>query len=262
MDLRLDDHTAFVIGGSRGIGAAAARVLAAEGCDVYVGTREQRSAADDTVAAVRSQGREGEAVQFNVCDADTVDAAADQLTEAVEALDVLVLCADAVGITGSKEIEPSEWEAVVDSTLNGVSYALRALVPLLRDGAAVVTVASVAADTGASHHAPYAAARKGLIGLTKEAARSLAPQVRVNCLAPGLTETRRGRQALASLPDDYVEEKLLADDVARPEEMARWIAFLASPISGFMYGATVEVDGGRSLREDESSSLRRMDRET
>lgn len=192
MDLRLDGHTAFVIGGSQGIGAAAARVLAAEGCDVYVGVCKHRASADDTVAAVRSQGRKGEAVPLDVCDADTVDAAADQLTEAVEALDVLVLCVGAIGVTLFEEVEPVEWETVVDSTLSGASYTLRALVPLLREGGAVVTVASVEAHTGAPQHAPYAATKAGLIDLTKSAARALAPQVRVNCLAPGLTETGRG----------------------------------------------------------------------
>jgi 3-oxoacyl-[acyl-carrier protein] reductase len=118
---------------------------------------------------------------------------------------------------------------------------------MLRAGSAVVTVASVAAQTGASHHAHYAAAKAGIINLTKSAARQLAPAIRVNCVSPGLTRTAMGEETVARTADDLVA-KLLTKRMAEPEEIARVIVFLASPAASFVYGATFDVNGGRDLR--------------
>ena len=112
----------------------------------------------------------------------------------------------------------------------------------------VVTVASVAASTGAPHHAHYAAAKAGVVGLTKSAARALAPRVRVNCVSPGLTLTPMGELTMAGLAPGYAESRLLAGRVASPQEVASCIAFLASPVSSFVYGACLDVNGGRDLR--------------
>ncbi|MFZ5829325.1 MAG: SDR family oxidoreductase, partial [Planctomycetota bacterium] len=125
---------------------------------------------------------------------------------------------------------------------------LKAARPMLADPASVVAVASVAGQTGVPHHAHYAAAKAGLINFTKSAARALAPRVRVNCVAPGLTLTEMGRQTADALPPDYVKKNLLTHRWAEPEEIARLIAFVASPVAGFMTGATVDINGGRLLR--------------
>ena len=125
---------------------------------------------------------------------------------------------------------------------------LQAARPLLRAGASVVMVASVAGQTGVPHHAHYAAAKAGLINLTKSAARALAPAVRVNCVAPGMTLTGMGRLTATALPADYARKNLLAGRFAEPEEIARLIVFVASPLAGFMTGATLDINGGRLLR--------------
>jgi 3-oxoacyl-[acyl-carrier protein] reductase len=111
----------------------------------------------------------------------------------------------------------------------------------------VVTVASVAAQTGAPHHPAYAAAKAGIINLTKSAARAMAPDIRVNCVSPGLTRTAMGEMTVAGTADDPVA-KLLTKRMAEPEEIARAIVFLASPAASFVYGATFDVNGGRDLR--------------
>jgi 3-oxoacyl-[acyl-carrier protein] reductase len=125
---------------------------------------------------------------------------------------------------------------------------LRAALPLLNDGGAVVTVSSVAAHTGAPLHAHYAAAKAGLVNLTKSCARALAPRLRVNCVAPGITLTPMGSTTAASLPPDYARTKLLTGRFAEPEEIARCIVFLASPAASFITGATLDANGGRDLR--------------
>jgi 3-oxoacyl-[acyl-carrier protein] reductase len=109
-------------------------------------------------------------------------------------------------------------------------------------------VASVAAHTGAPHHPHYAAAKAGLVNLTKSLARALAPQVRVNCVAPGITLTPMGQDTIDNLADDYAATSLLLQRFATPRRMAQLIALLASPVAEFMTGATIDVNSGRFLR--------------
>jgi 3-oxoacyl-[acyl-carrier protein] reductase len=137
---------------------------------------------------------------------------------------------------------------VIAVNLSGAFYVLQASVPLMREGGSIVTVASVAAQTGTPHHLHYAAAKAGLVNLTKSLARDLAPRIRVNCIAPGITMTPMGQSTIASLSADYAETKIPVQRYANAEEIARCIVFVASPIAGFMTGATVDINGGREMR--------------
>ncbi len=248
MDLQLRDKIALITGASSGIGGATARVLAEEGADVVVGYHKNREGAERTAQAVRAAGRTAWILGMDVADAKEVDAAIEQLQQQVEQLDVLVLCAGQSTVTPFAELTPEEWAWIVGVNLNGPFHVLQATRPMLNVGASVVTVASVAGQTGVPHHAHYAAAKAGLINLTKSAARALAPRVRVNCVAPGMTLTEMGRQTTTALPPDYAQKNLLTHRFAEPEEVARVIAFVASPVAGFMTGATIDINGGRVLR--------------
>lgn len=112
----------------------------------------------------------------------------------------------------------------------------------------IVTVASVAAQTGAPHHPHYAAAKAGIVNLTKSLARDLAPGIRVNCVAPGITMTPMGQSTTAYLAPDYAATKIPMQRYATAEEIARCIVFVASPVAGFMTGATIDINGGREMR--------------
>jgi 3-oxoacyl-[acyl-carrier protein] reductase len=250
LDLGLRGTIALVTGGSSGIGAACARVLAEEGADVLVAYWMNRLGADATVAAVRQAGRRAWPVRMDVTDALAVASAVDGATEreGITRLDVVVLCAGQNVVTPFEALTPDEWDRVVRVNLHGPFHVLRAVRPLLREGASVVTVASVAAHTGAPHHAHYAAAKAGLVNFTKSAARALAPAVRVNCVAPGITLTEMGRETAAALSPDYVSSRLLSGRFAEPEEIARLVVFLASPVASFVTGATLDANGGRDLR--------------
>jgi 3-oxoacyl-[acyl-carrier protein] reductase len=248
VDLGLSGKVALVTGASSGIGAATASLLAAEGADVVVSYARDLAGAQQTATVVRAHGREASLLRMDVGDAGAVSSAIAELGQQVSGLDVAVLCAGVNVITPFEDLTPAEWDQVVQVNLSGTFYVLQAIRPLLRDAAAVVTVASVAANTGAPHHAHYAAAKAGVVGLTKSAARALAPRVRVNCVAPGLTSTPMGELTLAGLTEGYAESKLLAGRVATPSEIAHCIVFLASPMSSFVYGACLDVNGGRDLR--------------
>jgi len=248
VDLELRGRVALVTGASSGIGAATARLLAAEGASVVVAYHTNSAGAETVASDVRAAGARSWCVSLDMADAADVERAmAEVATMTDGALDVAVLNAGQNILTPLQTLGPDEWDAVVRTNLNGTFYLLRAVRSLLKDGASIVTVASVAAHTGAPHHAHYAAAKAGIVNLTKSAARELAPAIRVNCVAPGLTHTAMGEDTLAGSAGDPVA-KLLAGRMADADEIARVIVFLASPAASFVYGATWDVNGGRDLR--------------
>ncbi len=248
MDLQLKDKIALVTGASSGIGAATAQVLADEGAHVVACYHKNRPGAERTAEAVRKAGRRAWLAGMDVAHPDEVAAAIEGLQGQVAKLDILILCAGESRNTPLAELTPGEWARIIAVNLNGPFHVLQAVRPMLPPGSAVVTVASVAGQTGVPHHAHYAAAKAGLINFTKSAARALAPHVRVNCVAPGMTLTGMGRLTAAALPPDYAQRNLLAGRFAQPDEVARVIAFVASPLTGFMTGATIDINGGRLLR--------------
>jgi 3-oxoacyl-[acyl-carrier protein] reductase len=249
MDLGLGDRVALVTGASGGIGSATARLLAEEGADVVIAYGRNADAAERVAAEVRAAGRRAWCVAMDVRDAASVERGLRETAAATGgSLDVVVLNAGENVVTPLETLDTAEWDAVVHANLNGTFYVLRAVRGMLRAGASVVTVASVAAQTGARQHAHYAAAKAGIVNLTKSVARDLAPAVRVNCVAPGLTRTPMGLATIAARGEDEATAKLLARRLAAPEEIARVIVFVASPAASFMYGATIDVNGGRELR--------------
>ena len=249
MELGLRDRVALVTGASGGIGSATARMLAEEGADVVIAYGRRGDAAERVAAVVRSAGRRAWCVGMDVSDAASVERGMRDVHAAVGgSLDVVVLNAGYNVVTPLDALGAAEWDDVVQCNLNGTFYVLRAVRPLLHEGASMVTVASVAAQTGARQHAHYAAAKAGIVNLTKSVARDLAPAVRVNCVAPGLTRTPMGAATIAERGEDDATAKLLARRLAEPEEIARVIVFVASPAASFMYGATIDVNGGRELR--------------
>jgi 3-oxoacyl-[acyl-carrier protein] reductase len=248
MDLGLAGKIALVTGASSGIGAATARTFAEEGADVVVCFHRDREGGERTAEVVRKLGRRSWLCPMDLADPESIRRGVEQLPETCRSLDTLVFCAGKNQVTPFSEISPEEWREILDVNLSGPFYLLQALAPLLKDGASVVTVSSVAAHTGNANHMHYAAAKAGLVNLTKSMARALAPRVRVNCVAPGITLTPMGEETAASLAPDYAQTRLLTGRYATPEEIARWIVIVASPISSFMSGATVDVNGGRDLR--------------
>jgi 3-oxoacyl-[acyl-carrier protein] reductase len=248
MNLDLLNKTVFITGASSGIGAAVAQIFSEEGADVAISFDRNGDSAEKTAQRVRANGRRAWLCPMDVSDPDSVYAAIHQLTPEIRAVDALVLCAGLSLHTEFAEISPEEWNRVISVNLNGAFYTLQALTPMLSEGSAVVIVSSVSAQTGVSHQAHYAAAKAGLVNLTKSAARALAPRVRVNCITPGITLTPIGQDTINALDGDYARNKMLLQRYATPQEIARCIVFMASPANSFMTGATVDVNGGRELR--------------
>ncbi len=248
MDLELRGRTAVVVGGSSGIGADVAGVLAEEGCDVAVTYRSSPEGAEQAAAGVRSHGRRAWVAPLDLSAPQRAARDALALVSSQGGLDALVLCAGHNVVTPYSQITADEWGAVLNANLTGAFFALQSMTPAIRPGGSIVTVASVAAHTGAPHHMHYAAAKAGLVNLTRSLARELAPQVRVNCVAPGITLTPMGANTIEHLPDDYAQKSLLLQRYATSRRVAQMIAVVASPVSEYMTGAIIDVNSGRHLR--------------
>jgi 3-oxoacyl-[acyl-carrier protein] reductase len=248
MDLRLKNKIAFVTGASRGIGAATAQLLAKEGCHLFLGYNTRFDEAEHVATDIRRMGRKAWLVKMNMTDENEVQIGAQEIIDHVGRLDILILNAGHNILTSFDELDNDEWDEIIRINLSGPFYILNALKEHFNDGSSVVMLSSVAGHTGAPHHVHYAAAKAGLINLTRSFAKAMAPRTRVNCVAPGLTRTDMGKETLAFLSEDYVKEKLLAGRSAEPFEIASLIVFLASPVSGFIFGETVNINGGRDFR--------------
>ncbi|HEY1778044.1 MAG TPA: 3-oxoacyl-ACP reductase FabG [Solirubrobacteraceae bacterium] len=239
------DGCAVVTGGSRGIGAAIARTLAADGWAVAVNYRSGEAEAHAVVAEIEAAGGRAVALQADVADPQ---AAVPLLDAAAEALGAPVLAlvnnagvrADGLALSLSDE----DWQRVLDTNL-GATYrltraALRAMIRA-RFGR-VINIASVVGPRANAGQANYAASKAAVIGFTKTAAVEVARRgVTINAVAPGLIAT----DMTADIPTVLLE-RVPAQRAGSPEEVAAAVAFLASAAAGYITGSTLYVDGGLS----------------
>jgi 3-oxoacyl-[acyl-carrier protein] reductase len=232
-----------VTGGSRGIGAAIARGLAADGWPVAVNYRTDAAAAAAVVQEIEQGGGKATAVAADVSDAG----AADQLFAAAESsfdLPVLVLVNNA-GIARdnlSPSLDDEEWSSVLDTNLTAAfRLTRRALKPMLRQRyGRIVNIASVTALRANPGQANYAAAKAGLVAFTKTVAVEVARRgVTVNAVAPGWIDT----EMTAEVSKDLLEA-VPARRAGTPDEVAACVRFLASDAAGYVTGAVLTVDGG------------------
>ena len=246
--MTLQDKAALVTGAATGIGRAIAERFAREGALVAVNFRSSREAAQQLVAEIRAAGGVAIPVAADVSIESEVRAMIDQVEREFGCLDVLVNNAGwstRVPHRNLDELTDEIWEKTFDINLRGLFYCLRAAVPLLRkqDGAAIVNVASVAGSTGVGSSMAYAAAKAGVLTMTKSLARALAPEIRVNAISPGLIGTHfAGRPNSSS---DFSAEEMATPlkRLATVDECAEVVLFLASSATA-VTGQTILVDGG------------------
>jgi len=240
---RFAGRVAIVTGAASGIGAATARAFAAEGARVVIADVD----AERGSAVAREIGARFTTV--DVADAAAVEALVGETTAGEGGLDVLVSNAFATAVGRVESLDVDGWRRTLDVTLTAVFTGLRAAVPAMRarGGGAVVNVASISGLGGDRGLAAYNAAKAGVINLTRTAAMELASSnIRVNAVCPGLVDTPPLRRAFQLMPDRLAvaEAAIPLRRLARPEEIARVILFLASDDASYVTGSAVVVDGG------------------
>jgi len=249
MDLGLEDKVAIVTGGSRGLGRAISRGLAAEGAKVGGNWRENADAADALVAEIaRSHGTEALTVKADVSQEADIDAMF-RLTETeLGRVDVLVNNAGVWPTAYVQDMTLDAWNHTLAVNLTGPLLASRAAVRRwLATGVkgSIVNVSSQAAFRGSTTgHAHYAASKAGLIALTVSLAREVAPHgIRACAIAAGMMDTDMARDALEQNAQAYLD-RIPLGRIADPSEIARVAVFLASDRASYMTGVTVNVTGG------------------
>jgi NAD(P)-dependent dehydrogenase (short-subunit alcohol dehydrogenase family) len=236
---------AFVTGSSRGIGRATARLLASRGFDVALHGREHLSDARSLARELEARGREAFVVEGDLADPEGPTRLAQAVRERWAELDVVVHSAGAYPRIPFERLTRADWVDCIQLNLIAPAMLTQALLPELQRAVAgrIVFVASVLASNGSGHGAPYAAAKAGVLGLTKSLARELAPKITVNAVAPGPIDT----DILAGdTPDQRAVRAATVPlgRIGRPEEVAEAIAFLASAEASFLTGSTLHVNGG------------------
>jgi len=247
--IALHGRTALVTGGSRGIGRAVAVMLAQAGADVAVGFRSRAAEAGEVVGEVEALGRRGLAVGGDLADPAAAERMAASVAAAFGRLDIFVANA---GVWPPDEVPlgrlpPDRWRATLAANLDAVYYATRAALGLMGPGGRVVLVSSTAGQRGEAGHADYAATKGALIALTKSLAVEYAPDILVNCVAPGWVDTEMSAPAFGGNEKARIAATIPLRRIPSAEQIAGPIVFLCSDLASHVTGEILNVNGGSVL---------------
>ncbi len=253
---RFANSRALVTGGSRGIGAAVARRLAAEGAAVAITYRANAGLAGALIAELAGAGHTALALPGDVRDRATAHAVTRQAADRLGGLDVLVSNAGVEYFGPLAGITEDDFRQVFDTNVAGQLWAVQAAVPLMTGGGRIVLMSSVSSGIAVFQHSVYAASKAAVVALARNLAPELAARnIAINAIAPGGTATDMATENARHYTHPLLREHDLPADtqiglhaslgrLAEPAEIAAAIAFLASPDAAYLNGGTLAADGG------------------
>jgi len=237
---------AFVTGGSRGIGRAVVRRLAADGFAVGIDYLQAHSQARALEAELRAQGAQALAVQADVSDRAAITAAIQEVETAFGPIDLLVNNAGIAAQHQFQDITDEFWRRIFSVNVNGAFHTIQAVLPhmLHEKAGCIVNISSIWGQRGASCEVAYSSTKAAVIGLTRSLAMELAPSgIRVNCVAPGVIQTDMvkvlGEETLSDLAGQTPMGRL-----GTPEDIAAAVSFFAREEASFITGQVLTADGG------------------
>jgi 3-oxoacyl-[acyl-carrier protein] reductase len=246
MQINLKDKVALVTGGSRGIGRSIAATLAGAGALVVINYKSNTAAAEEVVSAITAAEGRAAAIQADVSASAEVERLFKELLDRYGKIDILVNNAGITRDTLLQRMKEEDFDAVLQTNLRGVYLCTKAaLRPMTKARSGrIINITSVVGLMGNAGQANYAAAKAGIIGFTKSAAREIASRnITVNAVAPGYIETEL-TDVLSETVRQAILENIPLGRLGQPQDVANLVCFLASDAAGYITGQTLTVDGG------------------
>ncbi len=247
MDLK--DKIAIVTGGSRGIGSAIVRKLAADGATVYFTYRSSSSAAEALITELQSVSNKVHAVQSDAASFDQAEALVKQVVEEAGGIDILVNNAGITQDTLMLRMNEEQWDKVIEVNLKSVfNMSKQVLRPMLKKRAGtIINISSVVGVFGNAGQANYAASKAGILGFTKSIAKELGSRnIRCNAIAPGYIETEMTDTLDEKVKDQFLQHIPLKR-MGKSAEVAALVAFLASEDAAYINGQVISICGGLNV---------------
>ncbi len=244
--MNLDGKVALVTGGSRGIGRAICIRLAELGAHVYINYVSRSEAAEETKAAIIEAGGSCAVIGFDIANAEQVQVSLKEIITQSGSLDILV---NNAGITRDgliARMKEADWDAVLTTNLKGTFLSSKAASKnmMKKRWGRIINITSVIGFSGNAGQANYAAAKAGLVGLSKSLAREYASRnITVNCVAPGYIETEM-TETLAGDVQEKIKSEIPMASLGTVEDVAAAVSFLASDDARYITGQTIHVNGG------------------